>query len=578
MLALPMVILPKDWAFMAYFVLDEWRDGFSIGTAVKDACYAMNSMGWPSMSFVNVPPSSTQKAIGPLDDHATAVCTISMYLKVTEVQAPQYLMDTADPVSTAERAEAYLKACREVYAALAPGRQRAILDALPHLLGTPVEVQNITAPIYHGPKTLEEYFAMRARRDAAAAAKPDLAPRRQNATEAEPPRVREALAAHGDLQPVQPEIVPASQVAQALYEGRVVQFDATEMLPSGIWNLTIPKIAEMHGSLADEIPIYRMNGASNLFGWNSLRQVGRQIELLEKANKLYHPSSVPVPRDPLARPGSLRNLTEEMERQTANESFAWTPEESLRKLLEVLPASRESTGLTDLLSEVASQFNHTPEGFEDIIHGLRVPLSQFTVNVRRLPRIPEIDLKKALGNPDWVERSWSLLWSGAMGSWWHNDEPDNMLIAVNREITVAVFEMNDTDVISGMRGPFNPFFDLDKFHPDKVTPEWLEQNQWIKKFPYVRVHLKPGMGVTVPSRAYHSIWAQDSDRLLLNGFLLPKYGALESAPRPPTSFFSPGQQHERYMALYHLKMASIGRLWDTRHLGGFFELLKLEIL
>mmetsp|Transcript_67442 Transcript_67442/g.156568 ORF Transcript_67442/g.156568 Transcript_67442/m.156568 type:complete len:184 (+) Transcript_67442:23-574(+) len=183
-----------------------------------------------------------------------------------------------------------------------------------------------------------------------------------------------------------------------------------------------------------------------------------------------------------------------------------------------------------------------------------------------------------MGDPHWMERSWSMLWTGAVGSWWHNDEPDNLLIAVNRETTVAVFEMNDTDLISGLRGPFTKFFDLEGFHPDKVDPRWLANNPWVKKFPYIRVHLKPGMGVTVPSRTYHSIWTQDADRILLNAFMLPKYGALEKAPRPANSFYSRGMQSDLYMALMHLKMSSIGRLWDSRHLGGFFEISKLEIL
>mmetsp|Transcript_144268 Transcript_144268/g.350263 ORF Transcript_144268/g.350263 Transcript_144268/m.350263 type:complete len:432 (+) Transcript_144268:3-1298(+) len=429
--------------------------------------------------------------------------------------------------------------------------------------------------------TPTQYQAMRARRDAAAAAKPDLTPRHQPIEEAEPPWVRASLEANG-VRAVRPEVVKASEVPKAIYEGRVVQFDATEILPREVFNMTIPQIAAMHGDLADEIPIYKQNGASQLFGWSSLRDVGRRIELLGKADKLYHPNSVPVPRDPraLRRGQSDGNASTRIHGDTTMKTFDFNMSKALQKLADVLPSSREALGLDDLLVELAQGAKMSPQALEGMLHDMRVKLSQYTINVRRLPKIPQINLKEALGNPEWLERSWSMFWTGAMGIWWHNDEPDNLLIAINKEMTVAVFEMNDTDLLSGSRGPIGEmekYYDLAGFHPDRVDQQWLEKNQWIKKFPYIRVHLKPGMGVTVPSRTYHAIWAQDSDRILLNAFLLPKHGALEQAPRPNNGFYGPGIQSELYMALWHLKMSSLGRLWDSRHLGGFFEMTKLEI-
>merc|ERR550532_946211 len=180
-----------------------------------------------------------------------------------------------------------------------------------------------------------------------------------------------------------------------------------------------------------------------------------------------------------------------------------------------------------------------PTNPEYILHWLRRVMLQPTINVRRLPEL-KVELEKTLGNPPWLERSWSMLWAGAVGLWMHNDEPDNLLIAVNGEMTVMVFNQEDTDILSGARGPVHAFkeaFDLGDFHPDKTDATWLAHNPWIHKFPYIRVHLKPGMGVTVPSRAYHAIWMTDSERLLLNAFLVPKYKALEKAPNVKYSFF-----------------------------------------
>merc|ERR1712113_484133 len=117
--------------------------------------------------------------------------------------------------------------------------------------------------------------------------------------------------------------------------------------------------------------------------------------------------------------------------------------------------------------------------------GQRAGNSQVTVNVRRLPNLG-IDLETAFGNPPWLERVWSMLWTGAIGPWMHNDEPDNLLIALKGEMWVMVFNANDTDILSGSRGPVHPHINFeDMGNAGAMAPEFAKNNQWLRKFPFV---------------------------------------------------------------------------------------------
>merc|ERR1711862_915734 len=186
------------------------------------------------------------------------------------------------------------------------------------------------------------------------------------------------------------------------------------------------------------------------------------------------------------------------------------------------------------------------------------------------------DFDKKLGSPDWLERTWSMLWTGAVGPWLHLDEPDNLLIGVRGEQYVSVWRQNDTDLINGARNMHAEGWDLTG---DPVSDhDWRKKNPWIHQFPFIHIKLEPGQGVVVPSRTYHSVYSPQADRILLNCFMMPKYGKLEnSTGSRQGGFWARGSQSESFMALYHLKTSSIYRLWDSKRLGGFFELIKFEL-
>merc|ERR1712151_242531 len=106
-------------------------------------------------------------------------------------------------------------------------------------------------------------------------------------------------------------------------------------------------------------------------------------------------------------------------------------------------------------------------------------LTQITTNTRRLPKLWQVQgFEKKLGSPDWLERTWSMLWTGAVGNWMHLDEPDNLLINVRGEMYVSVWAQNDTDTLNGGRNMYSTSWDLQH---DITDQAWLQANPWFHK-------------------------------------------------------------------------------------------------
>lgn len=84
------------------------------------------------------------------------------------------------------------------------------------------------------------------------------------------------------------------------------------------------------------------------------------------------------------------------------------------------------------------------------------------------------------------------------------------------------------------------------------------------------------MGVTVPSKTYHNVMALDGNRVLMNCFFMPKYGA--RANDANAGWYRNGTQSENYVALWHLKATAAAHLWDTKRVGGIFSGYKLEYM
>uniref|UniRef100_A0A7S1LNQ3 JmjC domain-containing protein n=1 Tax=Alexandrium catenella TaxID=2925 RepID=A0A7S1LNQ3_ALECA len=443
-----------------------------------------------------------------------------------------------------QRVLAYLDSCREVYNSLPQdGLQRTLLDALdpgPALVG----VQNVTMPIINGDYLPGPWSAAVKRGREKILNRPDVEHRWKSAEELaqEHPDAAE-LVRHG-FRPVKEEWIRGTEVMDALVAGKVAVFDATEVLPRSLFNITMVDIARMHGELASTIPAYHDWGASK--GRQHVESLADYAERLQRT--MAAPGRPTVPADNhrfVAHPGA------EADPPTCS-----------------LPPGDVFWRATDLLTRGQAR---------KVLCGARCATHRVTINTRRLSKLPEFDLHKSLGSPSWVSRVQNLLWTGP-GPWnWHYDEEDNLLISLNGDMWAIVFtNQNDTDIIAGgLRLADSSYGEL-RLSPAFNSAFMAENSWWLQKYPFNFVKLKPGMAITVPSMTLHTVLTSDSTRILMNAFMIPEFKASERITA--ASWFREGRQTDTYLAVRSLKQASIARLWDSRGLGGFFMGTKLEVL
>lgn len=488
--------------------------------------------------------------------HASRLCAVSMYTKFPEepFDVP-FVMDTMDRVPADVRALAYIDACEEVYRELpADGQQRAALDALdprPELIGA----VNVTVPFIHG-----DWFTGLAAREVKQ--KREKVLHRPDLERLWKP-VEALLAEHPDgdqlvrngFRPLQEPWIRADEVADALVAGKVAVFDATEVLPRGLFNISVVDIADMHGELADTIPAYHDEGASK--GRQYVESLRAYADRMRRAMLSGHEASYAGG----FHLGGTATYSHDFHRWKY-----WDMEEIQPVHCRVPPGAFWAVA-DALMGEWARR----------MLGMARFRSHRVTFNARRLPKLPEFDLLRAIGQPSWAARMQNLLWIGP-GPWnWHFDEEDNLLIALNGDMWVVVFaDHNDTDALTGgvrLAGSVAGEAVL----PSAFTTLFMERNgAWFQKYPFYFFKLKPGMAVTVPSRTVHTVLTSDSTRILMNAFIAPKFMAPER--RTGASWFAPGHQSDTYLAMRALKQASMGRLWDTKGVGGFFYGSKLEFL
>mmetsp|Transcript_57568 Transcript_57568/g.171323 ORF Transcript_57568/g.171323 Transcript_57568/m.171323 type:complete len:317 (+) Transcript_57568:1-951(+) len=316
----------------------------------------------------------------------------------------------------------------------------------------------------------------------------------------------------------------------------------------------MPEIAALHGDMAKSIPMYRQRGASapGGSGVESLDTYARKVRAWKREQCLRYPENAPFRPFGYSEPKDVSDYINSLKQPTW-----WL--EVLASMLDIWFKPRLGQSLREILRMVRTT-------------GL-----QCAINTRRLPKLPMPKIEDALGNPDWLERAWSMFWLGPVADCWHYDDPDNLLIGVYGDIWVSVFKLKDRELMrsGGDRGCWSSLSQM----PLRIdTPHAMTQDWWLEKFEFIHMKLTPGTGIVVPSGAYHSLSMADGDRILLNCFMIPKYKGLWDVPAANHSFYSSKWQTEEYHAMSQLKKSSIFRLWDTKQLGGYFEGFKLEML
>lgn len=546
---------------LVYVALRYWHEGIPVEHAWKDVMYFWRDnrqnppLYWMSQfKQADVERDLSYQPVLETDDHITKVCKAAMHADMTQHMLNHqdpfpprgiHNLNTGDNMHPEERTALFVKTCRETYATLNP-EQRILLDAW---MPTSENELNATTPIQLE-ITEEKVRSGMEERIKAAEDRPPL--------DETTLKTKEELGDFGELyhkfglRPSREEVIPVSKIEEYVRLGKVARFDATELLGKELFNLSILDVARLHQDTANPIPVYRQSGAlaPGKSGWESLGEFADRVVQWQKANLHYFPEF-----RPWAQQMNPDKFSKEME-ATVTEPVWW-----LKWYDKVTSIMRSS---------------HIPS-LAALYKGVRIACLQCAVNTRRLPNLPMPPIEKALGNPPWLERAWSLFWLGAVADCWHYDDPDNLLIAVHDEIYVSFFDSKDSDLLRahGDRGCWSIASAL----PQTFTnTDGLSRNEWVKKLKYYTVKLEPGMGLVIPSRAYHSLVMPRGTRLLLNSFLMPKFNGLKGEPGYDASSYSPKHFSPLYSAVRHLKSSTIYKIWDTKKIGGWFEFTKLELL
>mmetsp|Transcript_48210 Transcript_48210/g.84806 ORF Transcript_48210/g.84806 Transcript_48210/m.84806 type:complete len:566 (+) Transcript_48210:132-1829(+) len=528
---MPLVAMPYYTVALAYY------GDTSLKTGWGDALYAGNLAMGQSALFAKPLPEPRWKS-SP-QDHISRVCQTSLFTKDAEEPTPflhVYDVDRIiEPLSIEDRLEAYMQVCTQIYAGL-DEKEKIVLDSMVDFPESD-DVANVTQAWLNGPWNESDRHVHLERRETIANSRSSLESRWKPAEFYEKdlgPNVQ-ICRSHG-ICPVEEEWIPAMGIGDAVRKGQVALFDATELLPSELFNMTLERLAALHENAA-AIPFVRFGAHAVTRGWESLADLSQRMQAYNSKGLTWFPELKP---------------------------WADSEGEGVEDFVRRLKAA-EPWWLR-LYTLMAGKLLN-----QDIYPNLKNLLQYLMITygagsrMQDLPK-PKVDLKKVLGS-DWIEDLWTNVWVGPHKGGMHFDEPDNILIGLNGIVYVTVYPQPDVHLVAEMRQPRRVGLD----NPTNI--KWIQDpnNSWAQKFPFYTVKLEPGTGVVIPSRSYHYVHSPDANRMLYNVWMMEKFNStILDEPTGQYRFGKRGSQADTHLALRHLKHSTLFTLWKTKKVGGFF--------
>lgn len=200
------------------------------------------------------------------------------------------------------------------------------------------------------------------------------------------------------------------------------------------------------------------------------------------------------------------------------------------------------------------------------------------VNVRRLPRFAEQlpDVPAALHLTDDVLHAVSILWLGPMssGAWHplsgegpHYDAQANVYVQLAGEADVLLLPPAYTDLFDWKDNRF--------VFPRSIEEmrAWVRSSDLPARVPFVLAHLRPGDGLTLPSRAYHLFMAQGTERVALNYFFHPRWRCMQYNSTDLAS-----RTKATRLAMNKLALLASQRVWREKGKAVFTDTGRFELI
>jgi len=180
------------------------------------------------------------------------------------------------------------------------------------------------------------------------------------------------------------------------------------------------------------------------------------------------------------------------------------------------------------------------------------------VNLRRVPRFDGgLKVADLIGLGDRSTRGLNLLWYGVSPvgplDGLHTDVQDNVLIELVSPTNVYVM-------------PRETFWDL----PADAN--------FTGDVDIYKIRLEPGDGLAIPSNFLHTVEHLQDDRLAVNYFFEPKWGAMQWPDGKGNYFTELAKTNKSHLAMRSLWFETVGALWDRHKIGISMHSWKMEVL
>lgn len=322
-----------------------------------------------------------------------------------------------------------------------------------------------------------------------------------------------------------PEVIPGNwaAVGDSIKAGKITKFDASQLLPRELFNLSFAEMARWEGISASRIAIFK-------------------------------DQCKPAPLDKFA---------------AAREAFVQRKAEAKGPWHLGIEELTFAGGRKYNIDNATRQEAEAP--IDPELGPAGAPCQTGYVHTRRLPSLHEKlpDIEGPMGIKEDVLRGQSMLWLGATSGGFHYDEEANVYLQLSGETFAFLVPQNYTDVMTGSnRHPWGsmglPGLDA------------LEADPYLKEIPIYLVRLLPGDGLTLQGRTYHRFMAQTQDRISLNWFFIPKWRRMEYTPADWYS--KEAARSLPRLAVRQLWARTLARMWDEARRGVILMGGKLEYL
>eukprot|EP00408_Alexandrium_pacificum_P049013 CAMPEP_0171239218 /NCGR_PEP_ID=MMETSP0790-20130122/43866_1 /TAXON_ID=2925 /ORGANISM="Alexandrium catenella, Strain OF101" /LENGTH=579 /DNA_ID=CAMNT_0011705589 /DNA_START=25 /DNA_END=1764 /DNA_ORIENTATION=- len=314
-----------------------------------------------------------------------------------------------------------------------------------------------------------------------------------------------------------PHIIPGTwgAIGKATRAGMITKFDARNLLPKELFNVSYKTMVEWEGDHAKRIPVF---------------------------------ADGPVP-------GSFAHYAKLKEQYDT-------------------PAKKKSS--VTIADEGRVTVNGRRNSFDpSVIQQVSVQDSEYTragyVHTRRLPefhkKLPNVE--KEMGIEGDVLRGQSMLWLGATPGGFHYDEEANVYVQLSGHSFAFLVPQNWTEYFTGaIRHPWGS--------GGLPGISELEKDPKLRDVPVFLIPIGPGEGITLQSRTYHRFMAQTFDRIALNWFFIPRWRKMEYTPADWYSIEANRSLHR--LALRQLWARTLTRVYEDTGRGIIYMGTKLEYI